>query len=64
MEALLTAKEVARILKLTVRSVYRLQREGRIPASFRIAPSTSRWNAAEVAAFVKNAPRFEAKSAD
>ena len=64
MESLLTAKEVARILKLTVRSVYRLQREGRIPASFRIAPSSSRWNAAEVAEFVRSAPRFEAKSAD
>ena len=64
MEAMLTAREVAHLLKLTVRSVYRLQREGRIPASFRIAPSTSRWNAAEVAEFISNAPRFEAKAAD
>ena len=64
MESLLTAKEVAKILKLTIRSVYRLQREGRIPASFRIAPSTSRWDAAEVAEFVRNAPRFQVKAAD
>ena len=61
---LLTAKEVARALKLTVRSVYRLQNEGRIPASFRIAPSSSRWDAREVEEFVKAAPRFKAKSAD
>ena len=64
MEKLLTAKEVAGVMKMTVRSIYRLQREGRIPASFRIAPSTSRWDAAEVAEFLRNAPRFEANSAD
>ena len=61
---LLTVKEVAKVLKMTPRSIYRLQSEGRIPASFRIAPSTSRWDAAEVAEFVRNAPRFQVKAAD
>ena len=62
---LLTAREVAKTLKLTVRSVYRLQNEGRIPASFRIAPASSRWDAAEIAEFVRGAPRFKVvKAAD
>ena len=61
---LLTAKEVARMFRLTTRSIYRLQKEGRLPASIRIAPGTSRWDSAEVMKFLRSAPRFKAETAD
>ena len=61
---LLTAKELGQMLRLTTRSIYRLQREGRIPASIKIAPGSSRWDGAEVLKFLRSAPRFQAETAD
>ena len=61
---LLTAKELGEMLRLTTRSIYRLQSEGRIPASIKIAPGSSRWDSAEVMKFLRNSPRFQAKTAD
>ena len=61
---LLTAKELGKMLRLTTRSIYRLQKEGRIPASIKIAPGTRRWDSAEVLKFLRNSPRFQAEIAD
>ncbi len=61
---LLTAKELGKMLRLTTRSIYRLQKEGRIPASIKIAPGTARWDSAEVLKFLRNSPRFQAEIAD
>ena len=61
---LLTAKELGKMLRLTTRSIYRLQKEGRIPASIKIAPGSSRWDAAEVMKFLRSSPRFKAETAD
>ena len=61
---LLTAKELARMLRLTTRSIYRLQKEGRIPASIKIAPGTRRWVEKEIEDFVREAPRSQMGTAD
>ena len=61
---LLTATELARMFRLTTRSIYRLQKEGRIPPSIKIAPATSRWDSAEVMKFLRDSPRFKAETAD
>lgn len=64
---LMTASDLARMLNLTVRSVYRLQSGGEIPPSFKISSGTSRWDAGEIEEFLqdqKNRDRFQVKSAD
>jgi excisionase family DNA binding protein len=48
---LLTVKEVAGILKLSVRKVWRLAAEGKLPAPVKIGRS-SRWLASEVDAYL------------
>ena len=40
---LLTIADLSRVLKLSVRSIYRLQKDGDLPAAIRIGPRAARW---------------------
>ena len=53
---LLTIVDVGRMLKLSVRSIYRLQKDGDLPAAIRIGPRAARWKEADIAAFVDSRP--------
>lgn len=48
---LLTVKEVAKRLKVSVRQVWKLNASGQMPKSVRVARSV-RWRAADVAAWI------------
>ena len=63
---LLTCTQVAEKLSLTRRTVYRLQGQGLIPASFRISKSSARWDEAEIDEFLegrKERGRFRPQTA-
>ena len=53
---LLTVEDVSTRLKLSVRSIYRLQKAGGLPAAIRIGPRAARWKEADIAAFVDSRP--------
>ena len=47
---LLTVKEVAGLLKIHVRSVWRMAATGQIPEPIRLGPKTVRWRAVDLEA--------------
>ena len=53
MQELLTVKEVAVMLSLSVRSIWRMDAEGRIPKSIKIGKSR-RWNAKALTQWIQN----------
>ena len=53
---LLTVVQVAKMLGMTPRTIYRLQRSGEIPASIRIGPRAARWRQSDLEAFLNGSP--------
>jgi predicted DNA-binding transcriptional regulator AlpA len=54
--ALYTVADVARILQVNPKSVYRLHRQGRLPASYKLGSSRTsalRWEPTEVENFLR-----------
>lgn len=49
---LLTARDVAGVLKITTRQVFKLRSSGRMPAPVKVGRST-RWRASELAGWVE-----------
>ena len=54
---LLTIREVAQMLRVNVSTIYRLVREGEIPAPIRIGPTSTRWRADELRDWLDSRPR-------
>ena len=54
---LLTIREVAQMFRVNVSTIYRLVREGEIPAPIRISPTSTRWRADEIKAWLDERPR-------
>lgn len=50
---LMTAEEIAELLRLSVRSVWRLRSAGGIPKPLRIGSATIRWRRNEIMEWVK-----------
>lgn len=50
--ALLTVRDLAAVLRISVRSVHRLHRSGELPAAIRIGTAL-RWRRAEIAEWVR-----------
>lgn len=50
--ALLTAKQLAKLLGVTVRTVWRWEEEGRCPRGVRLTRNTVRWHAGQVQEFI------------
>ena len=50
---LLTVKDLTKCLRISVRQCWRFNRDGLIPAPQRIGARIIRWNAAEVAAWLR-----------
>lgn len=53
-ETLLTVNDVADILCLSPRVVWRYETEGRIPKAIRLAKKTVRWKASAIQAYLDN----------
>lgn len=53
---LLTIREVAQMLRVNVSTVYRLVREGEVPSPIRIGPTSTRWRADELRAWLDSRP--------
>jgi excisionase family DNA binding protein len=53
-ERLLTAREIAHRLGLSVDTVLRWSRDGRMPAGFRLASGVLRWDANELEAWLED----------
>jgi predicted DNA-binding transcriptional regulator AlpA len=49
--------QTARILGVTVATVYRWERAGRLAPRVRLGPNTSGWREEDLAAFIAAAPR-------
>ena len=58
-DRLLTRAEVERRVGLGRSAIYRAMREGRFPKALRVGPSTVRWSAAEIEAWVAGLPRSD-----
>lgn len=54
---LLTIREVAQMFRVNVSTIYRLVREGEIPAPIRIGPTSTRWRADELRDWLDTRPR-------
>ena len=54
-DALLTVKDVADILSVGVRTVWRWAAEKKIPAPIRLAKKTLRWKASQLQAYLDKA---------
>ena len=54
---LLTIREVAKLIRMNVSTIYRLVREGKFPAAIRVGPSATRWRAGELRDWLDSRPR-------
>jgi predicted DNA-binding transcriptional regulator AlpA len=52
LENLLTAADLATVLHLSIRSVWRLRSQGALPAPVQLGPNTIRWRPADVREFL------------
>jgi excisionase family DNA binding protein len=55
---LLTPREVARMLHISVKTLYRLVRAGTVPPPIRLTTRTARWRLEDIARFLRQ-PRGE-----
>ena len=60
---LLNIADVCGMLKLSRRSIYRLQKDGSLPAAIRIGPRAARWREKDIADFVNGRPRATERTA-
>ena len=60
---LLTIQDVSKRLKLSRRSIYRLQKDGAMPAAIRIGPRAARWKEADITDFVNSRPGVTERTA-
>ena len=51
---LLNIADLCGLLKLSRRSIYRLQKDGSLPAAIRIGPRAARWRLKDIEAFVSS----------
>jgi prophage regulatory protein len=49
---LLSAKQLAHLLSVHVISIWRMAKDGRLPAPIKIGSNTTRWRAADIAAWL------------
>ena len=61
---LLNIADVCGMLKLSRRSIYRLQKDGSLPAAIRIGPRASRWRETDIATFLASRPPVTELSAE
>lgn len=59
MSELLTVRDVAALVKLSSRQIYKLCASARMPAPLKVGRST-RWRAAQISAWIQNGCRIEA----
>ena len=55
-DRLITAAQVATILAVAKKTVWRMHAEGRPPAAVRIGPRTPRWRESDIRRFLQDAP--------
>ena len=60
---LLTIADVCGMLKLSRRSIYRLQKDGSLPAAIRIGPRAARWREKDITDFVNSRPGVTERTA-
>jgi excisionase family DNA binding protein len=53
-EFLLTVRDVAELLSMSVREVWRLESEGRIPKAIRMSRKTVRWKGTQIEAYLSS----------
>jgi predicted DNA-binding transcriptional regulator AlpA len=56
LDTLLTVKDVAEILCMGVRTVWRKAHAGKIPRPVTLAPLIKRWRASDIQAYIDNLP--------
>lgn len=59
MAELLTVRDVAALVKLSSRQIYKLAASGRMPLPLKVSRST-RWRAADIEKWIQNGCRIEA----
>ena len=54
---LLKIREVAALFRVNVSTIYKMVREGEIPAPIRVGSTATRWRAAEIKKYLDERPR-------